>query len=696
MLEEWDDINSKESHEGKPLSKHISEVRGIVKDFFEFYHMPNELWELIDYIVEYHDYGKLSKQWCIRNERNPDHSPLSIKYLVKNRKLFTKRKELSWILFYLIIKHHSFLGKNIGDPELKFLAEEAENVISQQNFSFRVDLIDSFGFFKIADVCSAENRQIKLEKPSFSEEDVKKVISKEIDATRWLEQLQLVNLPNIALLRAYTGWGKTDVSLLFFKNRDVKKIFYLFPTLTAINKFYNKLNNVFGDNVTKYFYLYDTEIKDDIERLQNMFFIENFISPYSITTVDQFILTFLQLGKYYYKRPMFRKAGLVIDEVHLLNPIMLELITYFLEKYRQIYDFKVLFMSATLPECLKTYLVNALNLSENSFLDFSNGYKTKRRVQFEYNEYDLEDAVDKVITEFNKGKRVLVLLNIVDKAVKVAEKIIARVGNENVILLHSRFMYRDRRSKEEKIDVLSRSNYPNITVSTQVCEVSLDVSYDYMFTELAPLSSLIQRFGRVNRYGTVVQETNVQIFNPTIENEKYYPYLQSELEIAKRVIKEFEGERLKSEMDLLQRLDSIYTYDFFREIIDKESKRISLKQFEKSLKFFFSLDLEEKELEELLGYRESFTTLIIPSPECIENKKLSDEVNKLIEENFKDKSFHEKMQLIARLKEVSVPVPIYWTKGIKFEKRAFPVVTFSDKIYNSHYGFIEHGGETIL
>jgi CRISPR-associated endonuclease/helicase Cas3 len=36
-------------------------------------------------------------------------------------------------------------------------------------------------------------------------------------------------------------------------------------------------------------------------------------------------------------------------------------------------------------------------------------------------------------------------------------------------------------------------------IGTQAIEVSLDIDYDVIFSDPAPLDALIQRFGRVNR-----------------------------------------------------------------------------------------------------------------------------------------------------------------------------------------------------
>lgn len=294
----------------------------------------------------------------------------------------------------------------------------------------------------------------------------------------------------------------------------------------------------------------------------------------------------------------------------------------------------------------------------------------------------------------------MVVVNTVEKSINIAEKLVKELGENKVLLLHARLMYRDRRNKEKSIDDLKTR--PHVLVTTQVCEVSLDISYDFMFTELAPLSSLIQRFGRVNRGGTKTEKINVKIFKPDIENEKYYPYTSDELNIAGRIVKELSGDNLENEFNLLRNLDEMYTYDVFLKMLNEETKKIDLEEFEELLQFFFSLDLSEKELLEILSYRDSFTTLIIPSPECIEDERIEDiklreDVENLLKEKFENKSFAEKRQLFAKFKEISVPVPISWIR-LQLrdeEKKIFPIVDFKDKLYNSFYGFREIKSEVI-
>ena len=96
-------------------------------------------------------------------------------------------------------------------------------------------------------------------------------------------------------------------------------------------------------------------------------------------------------------------------------------------------------------------------------------------------------------------------------------------------------------------------------VSTQVIEVSLDISFDIMITEAAPLDSLIQRFGRVNRKrskDTIDKLKKVYVLPPP-ENEKdARPYDLESLQNSYQVLPD--GKALK-ERELQQKMDRVFT-----------------------------------------------------------------------------------------------------------------------------------------
>ena len=88
-------------------------------------------------------------------------------------------------------------------------------------------------------------------------------------------------------------------------------------------------------------------------------------------------------------------------------------------------------------------------------------------------------------------QRVLVVCNTVKQAQTVFQ--LLQGVTHNAKLLHSRFILRDRERIENEIDTA------DLLVGTQAVEVSLDIDFDCLFSEPAPIDALIQRFGRINR-----------------------------------------------------------------------------------------------------------------------------------------------------------------------------------------------------
>lgn len=106
-----------------------------------------------------------------------------------------------------------------------------------------------------------------------------------------------------------------------------------------------------------------------------------------------------------------------------------------------------------------------------------------------------------------------------------------------LLLLHSRFRSCDR---EKQMQAL-RSEVPSggrIVVSTQVVEAGVDISARILFTELAPWPSLVQRFGRCNRYGEYEEGAGVfWVDVSTGRKSKAAPYDDEELNPARRELR---------------------------------------------------------------------------------------------------------------------------------------------------------------
>ncbi|MCS7109664.1 MAG: helicase-related protein, partial [Candidatus Micrarchaeota archaeon] len=327
------------------------------------------------------------------------------------------------------------------------------------------------------------------------------------------------------------------------------------------------------------------------------------------------------------------------------------------------------------------------NLHVKGFLDCSKGYEEKRRVLWEYRNEDIENSVEMIVKEKNMGKKVLVIVNTVEKANNLGKKLEDYYKlnyGKDFIVFHARSTYLDRKKKEEWLN--KNRERPHITIATQVCEISLDLSYDFLFTQLASVPAIVQRFGRVNRRGEKTEEINAQIFKPCNVNLQNYPYSESDLKIAEEIVIELEGKILKNEGQLIEKINLAYNYEDLLKEIRETRKHMSLKYWETLLKFFYSFDINNEKLSRVLNYREGFTVLVIPHPDCTEDQ-LSEYIAYILSKAPSHENFEEWNRWIAEIKELAVPIPFWWLKKARVEQRVFPIAYFDDRIYTYKYGF---------
>ena len=113
----------------------------------------------------------------------------------------------------------------------------------------------------------------------------------------------------------------------------------------------------------------------------------------------------------------------------------------------------------------------------------------------------VRELAEEVRTHHQSGRLTLVILNTVARAQQVHAALIKQgVPTDRLALIHSRFRSRDRMAQMARLPQ-PRATSDLIVVTTQAIEAGVDLSAATLITELAPTSSLVQRFGRVNRYG---------------------------------------------------------------------------------------------------------------------------------------------------------------------------------------------------
>lgn len=223
-------------------------------------------------------------------------------------------------------------------------------------------------------------------------------------------------------------------------------------------------------------------------------------------TVDQFLSFMAHSYQSLCLLPVLADSAVIIDEVHSFDRAMFDTLISFLKHF----DIPVLCMTATLPTSRRNELVAAGLTVFPTAEDRDQDSLADLKQQEQADRYRLEPvanfsaAFDKAIAAYRQGLRVLWVVNTVDRCLTIAQKLetALQVG---VLTYHSRFRLCDRQQVHGKTVAafaFQKGNPPQpaIAVTTQVCEMSLDLDADVLITEIAPVSALVQRFGRANRH----------------------------------------------------------------------------------------------------------------------------------------------------------------------------------------------------
>jgi CRISPR-associated endonuclease/helicase Cas3 len=279
------------------------------------------------------------------------------------------------------------------------------------------------------------------------------------------------------------------------------------------------------------------------------------LAPFGVGTIDQALLAVLQTRHVFVRLFGLAHKTIIIDEVHAYDAYMTTLMERLLEWLAALGS-SVVLLSATLPKGRRDALLRAyvkgirkeekevpLELDEIKYprISWTDGSEfhaktigtsldSTKELQIETVSGDLpenggEYVLGKQLQEaLADGGCAAVICNTVDQAQKVYQALKhyfsvedAGDGSPELDLLHARYLYGDRKKREERTlrhfgklgekvlcsDGIEREvKRPKtaILVATQIIEQSLDLDFDLMVTEMAPIDLLLQRSGRMHRH----------------------------------------------------------------------------------------------------------------------------------------------------------------------------------------------------
>lgn len=368
--------------------------------------------------------------------------------------------------------------------------------------SIRTKYIFYKALLNIADWTASGGQQKLSDGLSFNQDYLdEKVIQRAKNNFKGFRKFQLDSLKTGSMLAiAPTGSGKTEAALLWASQKDeFDKIVYLLPTRVTSNAIFQRLKDYFGKEncavVHSSAYLYQKNIDDTFEK-KHYLKDKTFFKNVNVCTIDQVLTQGFNLGFWEIKTFHLFKAKIIIDEVHLYEPYTLGLVISTINYLRQDFQAEFFIMTATMPKNLQALLQQTLGIGDESIIkDTQLLNEARNRFEVRYKFVDeLQDEITGALKNYNK---VLLVVNTVDEAIRLYEYY--RGKKAYVICYHSRFIQKDRISKEKEITTIEGNDSPILLIATQVVEVSLDIDFDIMFTENAPMDAIVQRAGRVNR-----------------------------------------------------------------------------------------------------------------------------------------------------------------------------------------------------
>lgn len=730
-------IREKKAKPNKSIIEHTNDLLDVLEILWNLGYIKEErIYELIQKACIYHDIGKINKEFQkrvknkgIKFDENKEvaHNVLSL-YFIDESKFNNKEDYL--IVSNAVVNHHDYCDIGLAIREKSDIIEnllegldhkKVKKVIPAKiaSISQDIDAIKIKGYLHKCDYSASSGYTAEYEN-NFLEKSLENVLNKwklDNQDASWneLQQYCIENKNENIIAIAQTGMGKTEAGLLWISDN---KGFFILPIRTAINAIYDRTKKYissYGGNLEEqlgllhsssleYLLLQSEDDKYDdkdeyIDKKEYKEIIEyekiakQLSLPINVSTIDQLFDFVYKYPAYELKLTTLSYSKIVIDEIQMYGPDLLAYLVYGLERIVE-QGGKVAILTATLPPFVKELLSKNIKfkIKEDGFTDNSKRHNLKildKRI-------DSNDICNKYREneKLNKSNKILVVCNSITQAQNLYEEISDILGNKNLHILHSKFIKGQRLSKESEIIEFGKTYKDNksneldkqsgIWISTSIVEASLDIDFDYLFTELQDLNSLFQRLGRCNRKGKKDSSENNCYIYTQIDERSFINgdrgYIDKDIfELSKEAISLWEGQISEKE-----KIELINKYL----IMDKIKNSNYITQYKHTYNFIKNLTPDTFKSDEV-KLRNILSKDIIPSP-------IYHEYNgdiKELELKLKDKSLNspenkgEKIKLQNKLKKYTVSVhPNHITNYYRALKNG--LATRYDNVRVSDYEYI--------
>lgn len=367
--------------------------------------------------------------------------------------------------------------------------------------------------------------------------------------------------PGICVVEAPMGLGKTEIALVAAEQLAYKAgsdgLFFGLPTQATSNAMFDRVDDWltwqaqtqstnFSINLmhgkAKFNSNYRelptaTNIQDSGAVTVNSWFSgkKSILAKFSVGTVDNLLLMGLKQRHLFLKHIGLSDKVVILDEVHAYDSYMNQYL-YRALNWLGVYHVPVVILSATLPkqtrnELLKAYFEGKYNTNFNKvdeskvssdwrdtkaypLLTILDGNQIKQTTNFQGVSdqrplnlkiqrltTDDETLIQTVLNDIDEGGVAGIIVNTVKRSQNLAAII---PENVKCVLIHSALLAPERVKREQYLQKLigKKGSRPNkmVVIGTQVLEQSLDIDFDLLFTDIAPMDLILQRAGRLHRH----------------------------------------------------------------------------------------------------------------------------------------------------------------------------------------------------
>lgn len=348
-------------------------------------------------------------------------------------------------------------------------------------------------------------------------------------------QTLLMDMPievGLTLVESDTGSGKTEFALAYasmlIQAGLADGVVFGLPTQATANGLFDRVgeaaDKLFPDTSPTLAHGKSKYLFSDESGFLHQSNKRAFLGTVSVATIDQILMGVLGIRHQFVRSFGTRKSVLILDEIHSFDAYMQGLITQVLKGQHQAYS-SVILLSATLPNTLKQTLLQSYqgqSASQNypliSHTDLSGCTKEfylpkekapdiekaiASRIWRSHNLLPNADQVSQIKDWVETGAMVGIICNTVADAQRLYHQFKQLPLDFPVDLFHARYTFSDRKTRENK--VLSEygklaPRQGRLLIATQVIEQSLDLDFDILISQIAPIEFLMQRMGRLWRH----------------------------------------------------------------------------------------------------------------------------------------------------------------------------------------------------